>query len=120
MNTIKKADIMFVIGVFLLVGAHFITNMTVWTLVELRAVGAGAEAVARSYEANPFAIGLLTSVNGFKYIISYVLYPAFLLTMYYLMRKQYIKTKPIYLLFTSAFILFFGTINFLNDLSNLI
>jgi len=120
LKLITIADIFAIIGTFFLTAAHAITQAAIWALATPSAVGAEVEAVARAFEANQLAVSLLASVSGISLMIQYVIFPALVLTYYYIMRRAYIKRYPSVLIFVGIFLFFLGFLNVLNDLGNYI
>jgi len=114
---LRSADIMAVLGIVLLLGAHFVTQVAIWSM---RDYGGEIIAVAQAFEANPAAMSLLTSTTGIATIISYVIQPALLFAGYYLVRRKYVKVDRVVVLFMAAFLLFAGLTNFLNDFGALV
>ena len=116
-NEQRTADIIFIIGVAMLLGAHFITNIAMWTMNDYKT---DAKNYAQAFEANPLAISLVSSLSGITLMLSYIFQPAIMLAAYYLFRKKYIQVAPLALIFVAVFIFFAGLTNMLNDLGNLI
>lgn len=119
-KAIRTADIMAGLGVIFLTLAHFITNVAMWYLMKLTTISDSVETVARAYEANPLAITLLSATQGYELMIAYVFFPAFILTIYYIMRKNYVRTQPLVLVFAGCILFFLGLMNVLNDAGNLL
>jgi hypothetical protein len=114
---LRTADIMAALGIVLLLGAHFVTQVAIWSM---RDYSTEITSIALAYEANPLAVSLLTSTSGIAMIISYVIQPALLFAGYYLMRKKYLQVTPNVIMFVAAFLFFAGLTNVLNDLGGLI
>jgi len=131
---LRTADIMAVLGIMLLLGAHFVTQVAIWSM---RDYGGEIIAVAQAFEANPAAMSLLTSASGiatmisyviqpailfagYYLVISYVIQPAILFAGYYLVRRKFVQADNIVVLFWAAFLFFSGLTNFLNDFGALV
>jgi len=114
---LRTADIMAVLGIMLLLGAHFVTQVAIWSM---RDYGGEITAVAQAFEANPAAMSLLTSASGIATMISYVIQPAILFAGYYLVRRKFVQADNIVVLFWAAFLFFSGLTNFLNDFGALV
>jgi hypothetical protein len=119
-RVLKAADIAFILGVFFLVGAHFITSVAVWYLTSVSDVATTANNLATAIEANPIAVPFIVGFSGIATMLSYVIQPAIMFTLYYLIRKQYIKAAPVVVLGIAVFVFNAGMINVLNDMANLI
>jgi hypothetical protein len=108
---------MCILGIAMLLGAHAVTTNAFWTMADHTKT---VHQVAQAFEANPSAVGLVTSIDGITLMISYVLFPAIILCGYYLHRKQIVKSSVITIAFYGSFVFFVGLLNFLNDLSALL
>ena len=116
-SDIRAADIVFAIGVVFLLAAHFITSVAIWMMTDY---ATDAKDVARAYESNPLAVDLIQGLTGTKFMLVYIVHPAILFTIYYLMRRKYIQASPIIILFIAYFTFFAGLANVLNDAGNLV
>jgi hypothetical protein len=119
-SMLRTADIMAGVGLFGMIASHAITNFCVWYLASMQQVGATANAVARAFEANPAAIGMVQNFQFVNLLISYFFLPAVIFSLYYLLRRQYIRTAPVVIAFVGIFMLLVGLMNMSNDLSNMI
>lgn len=117
---VRTGDIMFLIGVFLQVVAHAITNAAIWAMSTTAEIGATAQQIARAYEVNPFAISLVASTDAIALFISYIIQPALMLSVYYMIRRGFLQASPTIICFLGVMTFFMGVLNVANDAGNLL
>lgn len=114
----KTSDIMFALGLLMLVACHFITTTIIWFLTSQNA-GATAQQVANAFEANPLAVNLVAGFTGISFIISYIVLPGLSLAGYWTFRNSYGKKNPSFLYMMASIVFFSGLLNVTNDLAAL-
>lgn len=117
---LRTADTMTIVGIAMMLIAHAATNYSFWILTNHQQLGQSIENIAQAFEANPSAIRLLNSFEGYKLMILYFILPAITFAGYYVLRRIYKKTNPAIIVFVGAFMFMLGLANALNDGVNLI
>jgi hypothetical protein len=110
---IRQADIMFIVGLGLMITAHFLTILTIYAISDH---SANVADVARAYEGNPLLIGLLSSVSGVSFIIQFIALPGISFASYYTIRRLFKNANPMFVFMLGAIAMFSGLLNVTNDL----
>jgi len=114
---VRNCDILVGIIVFFVIAIHMMTGF----FIQLKSneTGADIEQAAAAYESNIFMIQLAAMADGLTYLIFFVLKPAIVIAVYYMMRRSTLKGKmQVDNLMMYVVVTFFVlVVNFLNDFS---
>ena len=113
-----KADYIIGVAIILMLFTHSFTQYLITKYTEPQEVIDAGKAVIAMMEQNPLAAQFL-HFRKFAYLYSSVIAPAFVLAVYYYMRKKYMEKDVILLESFSVSAATIFLINFFNDVSHL-
>ena len=108
-------DIIFLITLFMLIGAHVTTNFMIKHYEQEAEVLGIAKENVLLMEANPLARVIL-GLDNFKFMFSYAILPALFSGLYWFTRRRYIDNRPALEAYAVAFFMLM-LLDFTNDLS---
>jgi len=112
---IKISDRIFIVGLVMLIAAHFITVLAIAMISDH---GSSVADVARAYERNPLATGLIETFSSYNFMIAFIILPGFSAASYWLIRHYY-RPVPSFILFNALFVFFSALLNVTNDMAAL-
>jgi len=113
------SDYLVIVSVLMLLGAHWITMFMIGYYRSAAESVEQAEAVVQAFESNPFMAWVL-NITKVNFMLSIVVVPAYVLTLYVLARRYLINRNPELLGMVALLVFFITFLDFTHDLSILL